>query len=178
MKEFSFSRTAWVCVGLGSRANHIGLGGIGDEPTPRTAGPPGGSAGFGLGKGLRMVARVHGLEDEAGEGVRFAIAKHGGGDGFHLPHLAGLGVELQHNGHGFAVLLDLGGDDLEAPGHVWHKHFAGKNLAIRGLHIFGENFSGFHGDGGRGEAGQDLDGWAWAFLRGGVESQREGQSGE
>jgi hypothetical protein len=129
-----------------------------------------------------VVARIDGFKNKTSEGFGFSVVNDGGSDGFHLPNLASLGIKLEHDRHGFAVLLDLGGDDLEAPGHVWHKHFAGENLAILGLHIFGENFSGFHGhghgDGGRGEARQDLDGWAWAFLRGGVESQREGQSGE
>ena len=147
--------TARGYVGLGLLANYIGSV----------------ASGVHTGQRLRMVAGVHGLEDEAGEGVRFAIAKHGGGAVFHLPDLAGLGVELEDDGHGLAVLLDLGGGDLVSHGHVGNKHVAGKNLAIRGLHIFGENFSGFHGDGGWGEAGQDLDGWA--LLRGDVKCNSE-----
>ena len=131
-------------------------------------------------KRLRVITLVHRLKGEAGEGMRFAIAKHSGGDGFHVPNLAGLSVKLEYDGHGFSVLPDLGGDDLESPGHIGHKIISGKRheLTTWGFLIAGEIFTGIHGhgNGGRGEAGQDL--YGWTLLRGDVEGQGESEDGE
>ena len=126
-----------------------------------------------------MITLVHRLKGEAGEGMRFAIAKHGGGDGFHMPNLAGLGIKLEYNGHGFSVLPDLGGDDLESPGHIGHEHSPScKSFFDFEGHRFWETFFGFHGhwDRGRSEAGQNLSGRA--LLRESIKAQHESQRGD
>ena len=127
-----------------------------------------------------MGARIDGFKNKTSEGFGFSVVNDGGSDGFHLPNLASLGIELEHDRHGFTVLLDLGGDDLVAAGHIGHKIISGKRheLTTWGFLIAGEIFTGIHGhgNGGRGETGQDL--YGWTLLRSDIEGQGESEDGE